>query len=262
MLIHTRIDRSFPNEWAARYVRAMRDEPALAESISWCLQALGPSIAPQIRVLYDYPEPKPRLSALRAGARLGDALVTPHLKEIAMKGEPALRLLAIEKLAEMPPNPRLNVALRELVDADDLTVRIAAYEALVARRDPWIVLSKEMGVERTLYTTANARGEFRLDVVRSNKPMIYISQQGEPRVVIFGESLQALLPVDGLRVGRPPDDRGRQPRGAARVRYQGCATPPCPSRARRTRTSRNSRRVLRAQAHASSPLARARDDLP
>lgn len=221
LLIHTRIDRSFPNEWAARYVRAMRDEPALAESISWCLQALGPSVAPQIRALYDFPEPKPRLAALRAGARLGDALVTQHLKDIAMRGEPGLRLLAIEKLADMPPNPRLNVALRELVDADDLTVRIAAYEALAARRDPWIVLSKEVGVERTLYTPANAKGEFRLDVVRSNKPMIYISQQGEPRVVIFGESLQVKRPS----LVYAWDDRlmvvGDDPEGPLRVRYQG-----------------------------------------
>lgn len=221
LLIHTRIDRAFPNEWASRYVRAMREEPGLAESISWCLQALGPSVIPQIRALYTYPEPKPRLSALRAGASLGDALVAPHLKEIAMQGEPGLRLLAIEQLAKMPPNPRLNLALRELVDSDDLTIRIAAYEALAARRDPWVVVSKEMGVERTLYSTPNSPGEFRLDVVRSNKPMIYISQQGVPRIVVFGESLE---------VSRPSlvyawDDRlmvvGDDPGGPLRVRYQG-----------------------------------------
>src|SRR5690606_12765064 len=126
LLLSTRIDRAFPNEWAARYIRAMRDEPALADDLSWCLQALGKSVVPQLRALYDYSEPKPRLSALRAGAKLGDALVTPHLKEIAQGADPTQRVQAIRLLAEMPPNPQLNLVLRELVDADDLAVRIAA----------------------------------------------------------------------------------------------------------------------------------------
>lgn len=219
LLLSTRIDRAFPNEWAARYIRAMKEEPALADDLSWCLQALGPTVVPQLRELYDYPEPKPRISALRAGAKLGDALVTQHLKDVAQGDDSIQRLQAIRLLADMPPNPRLNLALRDLVDADDIAVRVAAYEALASRGDPSVV-SRQVGIERTLYTPANAKGEFRLDVVQSNKPMIYISQQGEPRVVVFGESLE---------VNRPTlvyawDDRlmvvGDDPVKPLRVRYQ------------------------------------------
>lgn len=221
LLLSTRVDRAFPNEWAARYIRAMREEPALADDLSWCLQALGPGIIPQLRELYDYGEPKPRLSALRAGAKLGDALVTPHLKEIAVGGDATLRLQAIRLLADMPSNPRLNLTLRELVDAEDIAVRVAAYEALAARNDPSVVVSRIVGVERTLYTNPNnARGTFRLDVIRSNKPMIYISQQGEPRVVVFGESLEVERPT----LVYAWDDRlmivGDEPRQPLRVRYQ------------------------------------------
>ncbi|MGP1309287.1 MAG: HEAT repeat domain-containing protein, partial [Phycisphaerales bacterium] len=220
LLLSTRIDRAFPNEWAARYIRAMREEPALADDLSWCLQALGPTVIPQLRDLYDYAEPKPRLSALRAGAELGDALDTPHLTEIAKGQDSIQRLQAIRLLANMPPNPRLNQALRELVDADDIAVRIAAYEALAARADPSLVVSRSVGIERTLYTRPDDPGEFRLDVIRSNKPMIYISQQGEPRIVVFGESLT----VDRPTLVYAWDDRlmlvGDDEDEPLRVRYQ------------------------------------------
>jgi hypothetical protein len=220
LLLSSRIDRAFPNEWATRYINAMREEPALADDLSWCLQALGPSIVPQLRLLYDYSEPKPRLSALRAGAELGDALVTPHLREIAEGADAIQRVQAIRLLADMPPNPQLNLVLRELVDADDITVRISAYEALAARSDPSVVVSRPMGVERTLYTRPGDPGEFRLDVVRSNKPMIYISQQGEPRVVVFGESLSVERPT----LVYAWDDRllvvGDETERPLRVRYQ------------------------------------------
>src|SRR5690606_388095 len=114
---------------------------------------------------------------------------------IAQGADPTQRVQAIRLLAEMPPNPQLNLVLRELVDADDLAVRIAAYEALAERADPAVVLSREMGVARTLYSRGDEKGEFRLDVVRSNRPMIYISQQGRPRVVVFGESLTVDRPT-------------------------------------------------------------------
>ncbi len=220
LLLSSRIDRSFPNEWANRYLRAMREEPALADDLSWCLEALGPSIVPQLRLLYDYSEPKPRLSALRAGAELGDALVTPHLREIAEGSDAIQRVQAIRLLADMPPNPQLNIVLRELVDAEDMTVRISAYEALAKRGDPSVVVSRPMGVERTLLTRPGDPGEFRLDVIRSNKPMIYISQQGEPRVVVFGESLSVERPT----LVYAWDDRllvvGDEEQRPLRVRYQ------------------------------------------
>ena len=220
LLLSTRVDRAFPNEWAARYIRAMKEEPALADDLSWCLQALGQTVIPQLRELYDYPEPKPRLSALRAGAKLGDALVTQPLKEIAQGDDSIQRLQAIRLLADMPPNPRLNLALRELVDADDIAVRVAAYEALAARGDPSVVLSRQVGVERTLYTQPLTKGEFRLDVIQSNRPMIYISQQADPRIVVFGETLEVDRPAlvyawdDRLMVVGDDDDR------PLRVRYQ------------------------------------------
>ncbi|TVQ59891.1 MAG: hypothetical protein EA379_09605 [Phycisphaerales bacterium] len=183
LLAHTRIDQSFPQEWSVRYTRELRDEPRLAESLSWCLQAIGPVAIPQLRPLYDFPELVPRLAALRAGARLGDALATPHLRELATSGPESLRLEAIELLAGMGSDPQVNIALRKLTEEKDIAVRIAAYEALVARRDP------------TLRRRVIADGKFLLDVLPSKEPMIYVSQQGEPRIAIFGDALEIDRPT-------------------------------------------------------------------
>lgn len=182
LLLHTRIDQRFPEEWALRYTRALTEEVALATELGWCLQALGPQAIPYLRELYAYPEMLPRLTALRAGARLGDGLVVPPLLDIARTGAPALRVDAIELLADLPSDPQINLALRELLDDDQLDVRIAAYEALADRRDP-------------LVRRRDIEGKFVLDTVPIGRSMIYISQQREPRIAVIGNGLEVERPT-------------------------------------------------------------------
>jgi len=182
LLLATRVDQLFARDWAVRYSRTMQNEPELAEQLSWCLQALGPEAIPSLRDLYDFPEAIPRLAALRAGARLGDALVTPRLKEIAMEGSPAIRTEAISLLGDMGPDPAVNASLRELLGSPELDVRVAAYEALSRRFEP--------GLE-----SKQVADKFRVDVVKAPEPMIYISQQGTPRIVLFGDDLELERPT-------------------------------------------------------------------
>lgn len=182
LLLHTRIDQRFPQEWAVRYTRALTEQIALTTELGWCLQAIGRQAVPHLRELYEYPEILPRLTALRAAARLGDALVVTPLLEIAARGSPALRVDAIELLADLPPDPQVNLALRELLDDDQLDVRIAAYEALAARRDPMV-------------RRENLDGKFILDTMPIGRPMIYISQQREPRIAVIGSGLELERPT-------------------------------------------------------------------
>jgi hypothetical protein len=211
LLTHLRVDQGFDRTWAQRYAKVLRNEPYLAESMSWALQALGELALPPLRDLYDFPEPAPRLAALRAGAALGDALVSPHLKEIARTGDPALRLQAIELLAGLGPDPRVNSALRELLSDDEADVRIAAYEALAERGDPFL---------RRRYIG----DKFVLDVAPSKHPMIYVSQQRQPKIVVFGDDLAVKQPVLASgwedRLMLAADDAG----GDVRVYYQDYAT--------------------------------------
>lgn len=182
LLLHTRVDQLFGKDWAVRYANALRSEPAIAEDLSWCLQAIGEAALPALRELYDYPELIPRHAAIRAGARLGDPLVTPYLKQMALSGPESTRTMAIDLLGDMPVDPEVNLALRELLSAPALDVRVAAFEALSRRFEPSM---DSRGVD----------GKFRLDEINAKEKMIYISQQAEPRIVLIGDDIEIERPT-------------------------------------------------------------------
>lgn len=223
LLAHTQIDPSVPEEYARRYAEALKTQPGLATPLSWCLQAIGRPALPFLRELYDYPEMGPRMAALRAGAGLGDPRAALPLKSLAATGPQAMRAEAIGLLGRLDAGPTVDVALRDLLGEDSLDVRVAAYEALADRAErvrlaQWyremaarpaaaraadpapnlghlgrIALSGSslQGVERRLID-----GKFLLDLVPTDgDPLIYITQQGTPRVVVFGRDLQVRRPL-------------------------------------------------------------------
>jgi flagellar basal body P-ring protein FlgI len=183
-LMALRIDTQFTNEYAKRYVDELEKSPGLSDRLQWCIEALGSEAVPFLSRLYDFPELLPRMAALRTGARLGDPRSGPYLLKIASDtGNPVpLRAEAAELTGFLGSNPTVDMALRELVNAEDLEVRAAAYEAMVMRRDPVI-------------RRASVEGKFIFDLVPSKRPLIYVTQQGEPRIVIFGENLELQRPM-------------------------------------------------------------------
>ncbi|MCA9297601.1 MAG: flagellar basal body P-ring protein FlgI [Phycisphaerales bacterium] len=221
LLTHIRVDQAYPEEAARRFVEAMKAEPGLANELSLCLEAVGFRAIPFVREAYDYPELAVRMGALRAGAKLGDVLAAPYLKEIARTGNGLLRTDAIALLGGIDAGPQIDQALRELLDVEELTVRIAAYEALAdrARRAQLrklIEVAQHRGpterplsmAELELQAMASfgagafqgiARrpldGPFLLDRVAGGTPMIYVTQQGRPRIAIFGDELELSSPL-------------------------------------------------------------------
>jgi Flagellar P-ring protein len=200
---------------AKRYTDALKAEPALADNLTWCLVALGNKSLPFVRGMYDYAEVVPRLAALRAGARLGDAMAAAPLMALANKATGAGQLEAIDLLSEIEGSPRIDMVLRDLLSRKELAIRIAAYEALALRAERTRlarllddtmdepggpghessqlhreVLAKGMfprgmlqGIERH-----PIGGKFLLDLVPMGDPLIYVTQQGPPRIVLFGEN--------------------------------------------------------------------------
>jgi hypothetical protein len=174
LLRHTTISQGHPEAVAMSIRRALLANPLVSSAAALRWQALGTRALPIIRDLYDHAEEQPRFASLQAGAKLDDALVIPHLLEMASHGSADVRLPAIQMLADMRPNPHIDATLRKLQNVDDVEVRLQAYEALVKRDDPYL---KRYSVDN----------KFLLDVVQSDKPMIYITQIGEPRIVLFGK---------------------------------------------------------------------------
>jgi len=178
LLRHLSIDQSYPQELARKYVEDLKIYPELADEISWCLRAVGTPSIPFLKELYDFPQFGPRLAALEAGAKLGDPRVLPHLEQIAQFGQPGFRVPAIQLMSLLPPGSDANFTLRDLVNSKTLDVRIAAYEALAKRGDPMI--------ERIVVADDPRLVKFYIDVVPAEEPLIYITQQGDPRIVLFG----------------------------------------------------------------------------
>jgi len=207
---------------ANQYVEAMKADPTLSGELMWCLEALGPKALPRIRDLYEYPEFVPRMSGLRAGANLGDPRSAEVLKKLAREAKGAERLEAISLLSRVDGGPTVDMTLRDLLRESELLVRVTAYEGLARRA--------EKSQFRRLMTTATAEartkakeispthlellaaaefpagtaqgvarsvveGKFLLDRVPFGEPLVYIAQQGRPKIVIFGENPMVKQPM-------------------------------------------------------------------
>lgn len=183
-LMSLRIDTQFKAEYAKRYVDELEKSPGLSDRLQWCIEAIGEPAVPFLVRLYDFPEFLPRMAALRAGARLGDPRAGAYLLAIANDKRNAipLRAEAAELTGFLGSDPRVDLALRDLVSDEDLEVRAAAYEAMVMRADPAI-------------TRINVENKFILDVVPSTRPLIYVTQQGRPKIVLFREGMAIQRPM-------------------------------------------------------------------
>ena len=183
LIRHTPLNVENPEQTAMAIRRSLLANPGAAGAASWRWQALGKRALPMIQDLYEYPEEQPRFAALNAGSKLDDQLAVPPLMELARKSESlTIRTEAIKLLGRMGTNAEIELGLRELLDDPDVEIRLSAFEALDKRRDPHII-GMEMG------------RKFVLNVVPSKYRMIYVSQSGQPRVVVFGEDLAVKVPM-------------------------------------------------------------------
>ncbi|MFT5424110.1 MAG: flagellar basal body P-ring protein FlgI [Phycisphaerales bacterium] len=216
LLRHIVLDRSYPELYARRFANALKSTPAAADGFAWALEALGEPALPFVRELYDFAEPAPRLRALRTGAHLGDPLAADPLIFIAKEGPLELRSQAIRLLEDIDAGPKVDFALRDLLEDPQITVRIAAYETLtergVRRRYQQLeaydrnrpggvqarlslssidTLSRMRVPEGTILGVSRelAAGKFFLDRVPAGRGLIYITQQDEPRLALFGRDV-------------------------------------------------------------------------
>ncbi|MDP7008515.1 MAG: flagellar basal body P-ring protein FlgI [Phycisphaerales bacterium] len=177
MMLHINIRSKNPEQHALTVKRLLLSDPSPrnADAAAWRWQAIGERSLPVIRELYDYHEDLPRLAALRTGGNLGDPVVTEHLIDAAVDGIGfSGRLEAIDLLQDMPTDPRIELALRPLLNDETLEIRLRTAETLIDRGDSTI---KGGVVDK----------KFELFMAESNFPLIYCTQAGLPRIILLGE---------------------------------------------------------------------------
>lgn len=221
LIRHMPVDVTYPEANAQRLSEALVREPQFGDEISWALQAVGPQARPFLRSLYEHPELIPRMAALRAGAGLNDPRAVPPLIEICRSGAARDRASAVALLGRIDGGPEIEQTLQGLLSERDLSVRVAAYEALAERAEraqlARLVLQERQDRQRNMRRSIDAltalsqaylpegtmqgvsrelvEGKFFLDRVPVGEPLIYITQQRIPRVVLFGEDVRLEKPM-------------------------------------------------------------------
>lgn len=175
---HLYIQRSpnFEESQAQRLGNVLVANPTHAARVSEAWQALGKLALPEVRRYYSANPLPVRLAALEAGTWLQDEVAAIELQKMSVSPNPESRLQVAQLLRRMPKSRRASRTLQALVDDPTIAVRLAAYRSLSAVGDP-TVTRVAIGHQDKL--------KFYLDVVRAKDPLIYVSQELEPRIVVF-----------------------------------------------------------------------------
>lgn len=221
LLLHTPVNQDYPDQLARRYTQSMVADPSSVDQLSWALRAIGPRSIPYVRDMYEFSEQAPRIAALRAGAHLGDTRATAYLEQIAFDELSRNRIEAIELLGVASGHGSIERTLHELLEEEEeLTIRTAAYEALMERARRYRLerliasnasrpASQRASLEQLAYYAEsviprgnpqgieriNVRDRFQIDIVPFGDPLIYVTQQGTPRIAIIGVNTQLVTPL-------------------------------------------------------------------
>ncbi len=142
------------------------------------LEAIGNQSLGELQVLLDSADELVRLSAGRCTLNLGGNAGLAVLRRIALDKGSAYRLEALEAVGAGARRDDAATVARMLLDDDDFSIRLAAYEQL--RRLDDVTITQEF-VGRNFYLE---------QIVRTKHKAIFISRSGQPRIVLFGAPIR------------------------------------------------------------------------
>jgi hypothetical protein len=184
MHLYLQAGPGFEQQQARRLAEVLRQQPEAAPSVGLAWRALGRPIVEVLREYYNDPMPDMRLTALEAGAYLDDERASQSLSELAKDLDPAIRTRVAEALVMLPRSIHGARTLKNLLDDDDAAVRIAAYESLAAISDRLITSGRVIVADEI-----GSGVKYIIDTVPAEKPLVYVTQVGVPRIAIFDPQL-------------------------------------------------------------------------
>ncbi len=183
---------------ARQVAEAMKLPKANHDALSLVLEAMGRRVIPIISKHYTDSNSFVSYYSARAGMRLGDLVAAPEvILKVAGSPRNPLRNEAIKELGRHRRYIRSLAVLRKTLNDPDDMVRVLSYESL-----------RSIGRNSAVLTIPV--GAFQLDIVRSKgRGVVYATQSGEPRLVLFGgemlinrpiyyRGLQGLLTINAL----------------------------------------------------------------
>lgn len=182
----------FEEQKAEQMASLLLGDGNYANDVTAVWEALDKPALPVIRRYYAHDRLDVRLAALEAGTKLGDDVTLGdevnrgRLIDLSAHADPAVRARVAGLLMHLPGNLRASSTLRRLLNDSDKSVRVAAYEAMANNGDTTL--------NRLPFSDAG-RTKFILDVVPSDKPMIYVSQLHVPRIAVFGQMTALNTPM-------------------------------------------------------------------
>lgn len=212
---HLSADRS-PDavpRYAQYLAEKLIEDPQRAGPVCLAWEALGPAAGAVLGRYYRHESLGVALAALHAGAALGDETASGRLQELASHDDPNVRLNVARALVGLPGSTRGDHALRTLLDDPVVGVRIAAYETLVASGSPLVDRQELMDQDGTLKMV--------IDLLPVRDPLVYITQDRYPRLVIFGPDTGFPAPTSAaIWDGRLRISRADDPDQPARMLFQ------------------------------------------
>jgi len=215
--LYTQRAPDFVTNQAQRLAEEVKQDPAKATAVSLAWQALGKGVIPIIRRYYEADSRELRLAALEAGARLEDERASQSLDELADHDDPAVRQAVAESLVHLPESLTGSRTLRRLLDDETREVRITAYESLAAINDPIL--------DRAAVRSASGEVKYLIDRVPADKPLVYVTPERIPRVVIFKPDLGFSRPVLARIWNNHLMLKGQGDKGKVKLFYQRSGRP-------------------------------------
>lgn len=147
-------------------------------------EAMGRQILPIVQKVYSSKNADAAFYAAKAGLEMGDINLAPQIILKTATTKSPLQIEAIKTIGQNPGIIEGTKVLSELLNSSSNFVRVAAYEALIARREGKVIERFDID------------GEFRLDIVPTQGDyMVYATQTGEPVIALFGKNMKVEKPI-------------------------------------------------------------------
>lgn len=155
------------------------------------LEAIGNQSLGELRGLLNSADEAVRLSVGRCTLNLGNDAGLAVLRRVATDKGSAHRLEALEAVGAAAIKNDAAALARTLLDDEDFSIRVAAYEQL--RRLDDVTITQEF-VGRNFYLE---------QIARTRHKAIFVSRSGQPRIVLFGAPIRC---HDNIFIQSPEGD--------------------------------------------------------